>query len=269
MSRAEATASCVRPCLAVVEGPRSTRLGTPVQANGTGLEVAMGQTEAPQVTPAGEGQAREECPSLAMGVGLVAAAGRPSCHVAIPHPAASGEGQQERSDRRWQEHPPCQSLGWRNKAHSEGGRCMPARPAVKGATALQTAQRGKQGPRSPSTKGGYRVGMEVTETALDISGIRISPPELRFLDAVPGGRYRAHLRVQNLQPQSCFLHILPPQRPQFKLIVENPKKPVASGLHITATVDYHPDKEEDLRDRLLLYIEKKLIEIPLIGYIIS
>lgn len=56
---------------------------------------------------------------------------------------------------------------------------------------------------------------------------------------------------------------------QFKLIVENPKKPVASGLYITATVEYHPDNEEDLHDRLLLHVEKKIIEIPLIGYDIS
>ncbi|XP_060090088.1 cilia- and flagella-associated protein 47 [Heteronotia binoei] len=109
------------------------------------------------------------------------------------------------------------------------------------------------------------MNMEVTTTALDMSGVRISPPELRFLDAVPGGCYRALLSVQNLEPQSRFLQILPPQRPQFKLIVENPKKPVASGLRITASVEYFPDREEDLRDRLLLYVDKKIIEIPLIG----
>ncbi|XP_015276849.1 PREDICTED: cilia- and flagella-associated protein 47 [Gekko japonicus] len=107
--------------------------------------------------------------------------------------------------------------------------------------------------------------MEITTAALDVSGVRISPPELRFLDAVPGGCYHASLSVQNLEPQSCFLQILPPQRPQFKLIVENPKKPVASGLRITASVEYLPDREEDLQDRLLLYVDKKIIEIPLIG----
>ncbi|XP_054830370.1 cilia- and flagella-associated protein 47-like [Eublepharis macularius] len=104
-------------------------------------------------------------------------------------------------------------------------------------------------------------------TTLDVAGVRISPPELRFLDAVPGGQYRAMLSIQNLQPQSCFLQVLPPQRPQFKLIVENPKKPVASGLHITAAVEYHPDSEEDLQDRLLLYVDKNIIEIPLTGLI--
>lgn len=51
--------------------------------------------------------------------------------------------------------------------------------------------------------------------------------------------------------------------------MDNPKKLVASGLHITATVEYRPDSEEDHQDRLLLYVGKKIIEIPLIGYGIS
>lgn len=48
--------------------------------------------------------------------------------------------------------------------------------------------------------------------------------------------------------------------------MENPDKPVPSGLQVTATVEYHPDSEEDLQDRLLLLVEKDVIEIPLIGY---
>ncbi|XP_063160761.1 cilia- and flagella-associated protein 47 [Candoia aspera] len=107
--------------------------------------------------------------------------------------------------------------------------------------------------------------MEVTAAVWDVAGVRITPRELRFVDAVPGSCYRALLSIQNLQTHSCSLHLLPPGRPQFKLIVENPKKPVASGLHITATVEYHPNSEEDLHDRLLLHVEKKIIEIPLIG----
>ncbi|XP_044297815.1 cilia- and flagella-associated protein 47 isoform X4 [Varanus komodoensis] len=54
---------------------------------------------------------------------------------------------------------------------------------------------------------------------------------------------------------------------KFSLIVENSKKPLASGLRLTATVEYHPDTEKDLQDRLLLHIGKKIIEIPLIGLI--
>ncbi|NXA41259.1 CFA47 protein, partial [Eudromia elegans] len=53
----------------------------------------------------------------------------------------------------------------------------------------------------------------------------------------------------------------------FKLIVENPRKPVASGLKVTAIVEYYPDNEEDLHDRLLLLIEDDVVGIPLLGLI--
>lgn len=53
---------------------------------------------------------------------------------------------------------------------------------------------------------------------------------------------------------------------QFKLIVENPEKPVAPGLQVTAFVEYYPESEEDLQDRLLLLIEDDVVDIPLLGY---
>ncbi|KFQ17979.1 Uncharacterized protein CXorf22, partial [Merops nubicus] len=54
---------------------------------------------------------------------------------------------------------------------------------------------------------------------------------------------------------------------QFKLIVENPEKPVASGLQVTAFVEYYPESEENLQDRLLLLIEDDIVHIPLLGLI--
>ncbi|NXJ91059.1 CFA47 protein, partial [Corythaixoides concolor] len=54
---------------------------------------------------------------------------------------------------------------------------------------------------------------------------------------------------------------------QFKLTVENPEKPVASGLQVTAFVEYYPESEEDLKDRLLLLIEDDIVDIPLLGLI--
>ncbi|KFP84701.1 Uncharacterized protein CXorf22, partial [Acanthisitta chloris] len=52
---------------------------------------------------------------------------------------------------------------------------------------------------------------------------------------------------------------------QFKLIVENPEKPIASGLQLTAFVEYHPESEEDLQDKLLLLVEDDAVDIPLSG----
>ncbi|KFQ55701.1 Uncharacterized protein CXorf22, partial [Nestor notabilis] len=53
----------------------------------------------------------------------------------------------------------------------------------------------------------------------------------------------------------------------FKLIVENPEKPVAPGLRVTAFVEYYPKSKEDLQDRLLLLIEDEIVDIPLLGLI--
>lgn len=64
----------------------------------------------------------------------------------------------------------------------------------------------------------------------------------------------------NFKQKLCSLKL------QFKLIVENPEKPVASGLQVTAVVEYYPESEEDLQDRLLLLIEDDIVDIPLLGY---
>ncbi|XP_027494225.1 cilia- and flagella-associated protein 47 isoform X1 [Corapipo altera] len=98
-------------------------------------------------------------------------------------------------------------------------------------------------------------------------GVRIAPAELRFRDAVPGRRYRAALTVQNLRVESCRLHLLPPHRPQFKLVVENPEKPIASGLQLKAFVEYYPDRLEDLQDKLILLVDDDVVDIPLLGFI--
>ncbi|KAJ8350368.1 hypothetical protein SKAU_G00254980 [Synaphobranchus kaupii] len=49
----------------------------------------------------------------------------------------------------------------------------------------------------------------------------------------------------------------------FKLRVVNPDRPIASGLSLTATVEYSPEKEENTTDRLVLVSEDDIIEIPL------
>lgn len=48
--------------------------------------------------------------------------------------------------------------------------------------------------------------------------------------------------------------------------MENPEKPVAPGLRVTAFVEYYPKSKEDLQDRLLLLIEDEIVDIPLLGY---
>ncbi|NXH37504.1 CFA47 protein, partial [Dicaeum eximium] len=54
---------------------------------------------------------------------------------------------------------------------------------------------------------------------------------------------------------------------QFKLIVENPEKPIASGLQFKAVVEYTPTNAEDLQDTLTLLVDDDVVHIPLLGLI--
>jgi hypothetical protein len=51
-------------------------------------------------------------------------------------------------------------------------------------------------------------------------------------------------------------------------MLTNLDKELASGLQMTAMIEYHPDKDEDTFDQLVILIGNKIIEIPLIGYVI-
>ncbi|XP_009886666.1 PREDICTED: uncharacterized protein CXorf22 homolog [Charadrius vociferus] len=74
-------------------------------------------------------------------------------------------------------------------------------------------------------------------------------------------------KLTYLTNKRSFLTAYLAARKVFKLIVENPEKPVASGLQVTAFVEYYPESEEDLKDRLLLLIEDDIVDIPLLGLI--
>ncbi|XP_075446373.1 cilia- and flagella-associated protein 47 isoform X3 [Ascaphus truei] len=105
------------------------------------------------------------------------------------------------------------------------------------------------------------------EELLDhVLGVKVSPSLLHFTDVLVGESYRASLTVQNISPMVKTIKILGPQDPQFKLTVQNPDKPIAPGLHVTATVEYRPTKKEDIHDRLLVSVDTDVIDIPLLGF---
>ncbi|NWX34587.1 CFA47 protein, partial [Notiomystis cincta] len=54
---------------------------------------------------------------------------------------------------------------------------------------------------------------------------------------------------------------------QFKLIVKNPEKPIASGLEVKAVVEYTPKCAEDLQDKLTLLVDDHIVDIPLFGFV--
>ncbi|KAM4795930.1 cilia- and flagella-associated protein 47 [Rhinophrynus dorsalis] len=105
------------------------------------------------------------------------------------------------------------------------------------------------------------------EDLLDnVLGVRVSPSLLHFMDSVVGECYRASLIVQNTSHLTKTIKIQGPHNPQFTLTVQNPEKPIASGLQVTATVEYRPTKKEDIHDRLLILVDKDVINVPLLGF---
>ncbi|XP_045850701.1 cilia- and flagella-associated protein 47 [Meles meles] len=99
--------------------------------------------------------------------------------------------------------------------------------------------------------------------------LRVTPSELKFLDTLAGRVYRLPVTVHNLGRCNQKIRFQEPLKPQFKLISTNLDKALASGLQMTAMVEYHPNKDEDTFDQLLISIGNKTIEIPLVGLIPS
>nr|XP_042125169.1 cilia- and flagella-associated protein 47 isoform X1 [Peromyscus maniculatus bairdii] len=97
--------------------------------------------------------------------------------------------------------------------------------------------------------------------------LRVMPSELRFLDAVSGKVYRLPLTVHNLGRWNQKIRFQEPSKPQFKLLLTNLDKELASGLQMTAMVEYHPDKNEDMFDHMFISVGNKVLEVPLIGLI--
>ncbi|KAI5181642.1 Cilia- And Flagella-Associated Protein 47 [Manis pentadactyla] len=131
---------------------------------------------------------------------------------------------------------------------------------------------------SPLRLAGYRPTMDSQrgsllprdgETPEKEIQLRVTPLELKFLDALAGKVYRLPITVHNLGRCNQKIWFQEPAKPQFKLILNNLYKELASGLHMTAMVEYHPDKDEDTFDQLLISIGNETIEIPLIGLIPS
>ncbi|XP_040280927.1 cilia- and flagella-associated protein 47 [Bufo bufo] len=97
-------------------------------------------------------------------------------------------------------------------------------------------------------------------------GVRIAPGLLHFMDVFVGRTYQANISVQNISHVAKAIKIHGASDPQFTLYVQNPEKPVAPGLQVTASVEYRPSKKEDIHDKLLVVVDNDVIEVPLLGF---
>ncbi|XP_063101752.1 cilia- and flagella-associated protein 47 isoform X3 [Cavia porcellus] len=99
--------------------------------------------------------------------------------------------------------------------------------------------------------------------------LRVTPLEMKFCDAMVGKVYRLPITVHNLGRWNKKIRFMEPTKKQFKLMLTNLDKELASGLKTTAMVEYHPDKDEDTFDQLLILVGTKTIVVPLMGLIPS
>ncbi|XP_013365698.1 PREDICTED: uncharacterized protein CXorf22-like, partial [Chinchilla lanigera] len=97
--------------------------------------------------------------------------------------------------------------------------------------------------------------------------LRVTPLEMKFCDALAGRVYRLPITLHNLGRCNKKIRFLEPAKPQFKLMLTDLDKELASGRQTTVVVEYHPDKDEDTFDELLISVGNKTIAVPLIGLI--
>ncbi|XP_077338680.1 cilia- and flagella-associated protein 47 [Lithobates pipiens] len=100
----------------------------------------------------------------------------------------------------------------------------------------------------------------------NVLGVRIAPCLVHFMDVSVGTTYQAKITVQNISHVAKTIKINGPQNTQFTLSVQNPEKPIAPGLQITATIEYKPSKKEDVSDKLLVVVDGDVINVPLLGF---
>ncbi|KAM8753166.1 cilia- and flagella-associated protein 47 [Rhynchonycteris naso] len=120
---------------------------------------------------------------------------------------------------------------------------------------------------SLSTPRGSLIPLDV-ETPKKLQ-LRVTPMELKFLDTQAGKVYRQTMTIHNLGRSNQKIRFLNPEKPEFKLNMTSLDKELASGLQMTAMVEYHPITDEDTFDQLVIIVGNKAMEIPLIGLIPS
>ncbi|KAM4817939.1 cilia- and flagella-associated protein 47 [Thomomys bottae] len=99
--------------------------------------------------------------------------------------------------------------------------------------------------------------------------VRVTPMELKFHDALAGRTYRLPITLHNLGRWNQKIRFQEPSKSQFKLMLTNLEKELASGLYFTVMVEYHPIKDEEISDQLLITVGNKVIAVPLLGLIPS
>ncbi|XP_031708292.1 cilia- and flagella-associated protein 47 [Anarrhichthys ocellatus] len=100
-----------------------------------------------------------------------------------------------------------------------------------------------------------------------MAGIRVDPPRVDFNDVRVGTVYRTKVTVTNVGKRSKTILMGKPVLKLFKFTASSTAMVVASGLSVSGLLEFNPEEEEEVRDRLLIHVDDvETIKIPLLGF---
>ncbi|KAJ8003687.1 hypothetical protein DPEC_G00150910 [Dallia pectoralis] len=98
------------------------------------------------------------------------------------------------------------------------------------------------------------------------NSVRINPAIVEFLNVKAGEVYSTTITVTNTGHTSKRMRLLEPKSKLFTFRVINPETPIAAGLSLGGTLEFRPTKDEDIQDRLVLFLEDKAMDIPILAF---
>ncbi|CAB1422247.1 unnamed protein product [Pleuronectes platessa] len=97
--------------------------------------------------------------------------------------------------------------------------------------------------------------------------VRVEPPFVDFSNVCVGGVYKTTLTATNIGKGRKKIIIEKPARKLFKFTAAGTAVTVAPGQSVSGLLQFTPEKEEVVRDCLLIHIDDvETIEVPLLGF---
>ncbi|XP_034145586.1 cilia- and flagella-associated protein 47 [Esox lucius] len=98
------------------------------------------------------------------------------------------------------------------------------------------------------------------------NSVRINPPIVEFINVKAGEVYNTTITVTNTGSTAKRMRLLEPKSKLFKFRVTNTETPIAAGLALCGTLEFRPTEDEEIQDRLVLFLEGKAMDIPISAF---
>ncbi|XP_029931399.1 cilia- and flagella-associated protein 47-like [Myripristis murdjan] len=99
------------------------------------------------------------------------------------------------------------------------------------------------------------------------NGVRVDPPFVEFNDVQVGQVFKTTVTATNVGKTSKKMGFQGPMSKLFSFKAVNAAMAVAPGLSVSCSLEFSPEREEEVRDRILLHVDAlETIEIPLLVF---